>query len=218
MIKASGFNGFHFVDEALPPDLLNALCDEIIRRELDVEWWGNIRFENRFSAELIQKMVSTGCIAVTGGLETCCDRTLKLMKKGITVDGAGAVLDRLADVGIMTHAYLMYGFPTQTKDETLQALEIVRGLMEKGSLHSAYWHRFALTAHSEISRDPERFEIERLKEPFPDFARNEIPFNGHFDYDLEAVGVALRTATYNYQLGLAFDRPIEQWFDMSNIE
>jgi hypothetical protein len=211
VIAATGFNGFHFVDEALPPALLDGLCDEILRRGLNVEWWGNIRFEKRLTKDLIEKMTAAGCIAVTGGLETCCDRTLKLMNKGITVAGAEEVLANLSDAGIMTHAYLMYGFPTQTLDETFQGLETVRLLMEEGVLHSAYWHRFALTAHSEIAREPERFGIKLLPEEQGGFARNEIPFDGQFDYDLAAIGEALRTATYNYQHGTGFDVPVVDW-------
>jgi hypothetical protein len=211
VIAATGFNGFHFVDEALPPELLDGLCDEILRRGLKVEWWGNIRFEKRLNMPLIEKMAAAGCIAVTGGLETCCDRTLKLMNKGITVAGAEKVLADFSDAGIMTHAYLMYGFPTQTLDETFQSLETVRRLMESGVLHSAYWHRFALTAHSEIAREPERFGIKLLPEEQGGFARNEIPFDGQFDYDLAATGEALRTATYNYQHGTGFDVPVMDW-------
>ncbi len=211
IIAATGFNGFHFVDEALPPALLDGLCDEILRRGLKVEWWGNIRFEKRLSMPLIEKMAAAGCIAVTGGLETCCDRTLKLMNKGIIVESAERVLADFADAGIMTHAYLMYGFPTQTLDETFQGLETVRRLMESGVLHSAYWHRFALTAHSEIAREPERFGIKLLPEASNGFARNEIPFDGQFETDLTAVGEALRTATYNYQHGTGFDVPVTDW-------
>jgi hypothetical protein len=211
IMAETGFNGFHFVDEALPPALLDGLCDEILRRRQVVDWWGNIRFEKRLSTELIEKMAAAGCIAVTGGLETCCDRTLKLMNKGITVEGAGRVLADFSDAGIMTHAYLMYGFPTQTLEETFQALETVRRLMEEGVLHSAYWHRFALTAHSEIARDPERFGIKLLPEEPGGFARNEIPFVGQFGCDLAAVGEALRAATYNYQHGTGFDVPVMDW-------
>lgn len=213
-IAATGFNGFHFVDEALPPALLDGLCDEILRRGLKVEWWGNIRFEKRLHMPLIEKMAAAGCIAVTGGLETCCNRTLKLMNKGITVAGAEEVLENLSEAGIMTHAYLMYGFPTQTLDETFQGLETVRRLMEAGVLHSAYWHCFALTAHSEIAREPEHFGIRLLPEEQGGFARNEIPYDGQFDYDLATVGEALRTATYNYQHGAGFDRPVFQWLEM----
>jgi hypothetical protein len=210
-LAATGFNGFHFVDEALPPELLAPLCDEILRRGLVVEWWGNLRWEKRISKGLIEKMAAAGCIAVTGGLETCCDRTLRLMNKGITVEGATRVLSDFAEAGVLTHAYLMYGFPTQTLDETFQALETVRRLMEDGLLHSAYWHRFALTAHSEIARHPERFAIQLLPESPGGFARNEIPFDGGFDYDLDAVGAALRAAVYNYQHGLGFEVPVEEW-------
>lgn len=211
VIRETGFNGFHFVDEALPPELLELFCDTLLRRGLQTEWWGNIRFEKKFSPALIKKIASAGCIAVTGGLETCCDRTLKLMKKGITMAGARQVCADFAQAGVMTHAYLMYGFPTQTLDETREGLDVVRRMMEDGILDSAFWHRFALTAHSEIAREPQRFSIRLLPEPASRFARNEIPFDGQFDYDLEAVGKGLHAATYNYRLGLAFDRPVTEW-------
>ena len=212
MMAETGQRGFHFVDEALPPDLMDGLCDEILAHDVEVEWWGNVRFEKRFSKELIEKMARAGCIAVTGGLETCCDRTLKLMRKGISVESASEVIRNFADAGIMTHAYLMYGFPTQAMNEVFQALETVRQLMDEGVLLSCYWHRFALTAHSEMSLHPERFGIVLLPEKVTGFARNEIPFEGDFEHDLNEIGEALRKATYNYQIGLGFDIPVEQWF------
>ncbi|MDH3981991.1 MAG: radical SAM protein, partial [Kiritimatiellaceae bacterium] len=215
VILRTGFNGFHFVDEALPPDLLDLLCDEILHRGLEVEWWGNIRFEKRFSTELIQKMAESGCIAVTGGLETGCDRTLKLMRKGITVEHAVRVLSDLAEAGIMTHAYLMYGFPTQTRDETFKALETVRSLFDANILHSAYWHRFALTAHCDVSKHPQRYDIQLKNVPPTSFALNEIPFVYDFDHDLEEVGEALKSATYNYMHGLGFEVPVNDWLEIS---
>ncbi len=187
MVAHSGHSGFHFVDESLPPDLISNVCDEILERNMQVSWWGNIRFEKRFSSELIGKMAAAGCIAVTGGLETVCDRTLKLMHKGISVKGATYVMENLANAGILVHAYLMYGFPTQTKTETYAAIETVDKLFESGILHSAYWHRFALTAHSEIASHPDRFSIILLDELPATFARNEIPFDGHFEYDLDSL-------------------------------
>jgi hypothetical protein len=212
VILRTGFNGFHFVDEALPPDLLDGLCDEMLHRGLEIEWWGNIRYEKRFSTALIRKMAAAGCIAVTGGLETCCDRTLKLMRKGITVEHAVRVLSDLADAGILTHAYLMYGFPTQTLDETLDALDIVRQLFDNGILHSAYWHRFALTAHSDVSIHPEVYGIELAQNTFAGFARNEILFKHEFDHDLEEVGEILRKAMYNYMYGVGYEIPVAEWF------
>ncbi len=208
----TGFAGFHFVDEALPPDLLDGLCDELLRRGLRIEWWGNIRYEKRFSPALVRKMARAGCIAVTGGLETCCDRTLGLMRKGITVAHAEQVLSDLSNEGILTHAYLMYGFPTQTFAETVDALDTVRRLFDEGVLHSAYWHRFALTAHSGIARNPEAFGIVLEPVPTAGFALNEIPFAAAFDHDLDDVGRALKTALYNFQLGIGFDIHASDWF------
>ncbi|MBU1239842.1 radical SAM protein [Myxococcota bacterium] len=213
VMQESQFNGFHFVDESLPYELLEGLCDEILARGLEVAWWGNIRFESRFPKSLIQKMAQAGCIAVTGGLETACDRTLKLMRKGITVAGAATVLENLAEAGILTHAYLMYGFPTQTLQETVQALEFVRDLFDAGLLHSAFWHRFALTAHSGVACNPEKFAVTLIESPTGDFAHNEIPFQGNFDHDVNEVGEALRIATYNYMHGMGFDLPISHWMD-----
>ena len=210
-LQKTGFNGFHFVDESLPPDLLDPLCDEILRRNLSIEWWGNIRFEKRLSPVLIQKMATAGCIAVTGGLETACDRTLKLMQKGIRMQDAEQVLQSFSDSGILTHAYLMYGFPTQTLDETLQALETIRDFFDRGILHSAHWHRFALTAHSQIARQPETYNIQVPPPPTHTFAFNEIPFSAPFDYDLDPIGTTLKTATYNYMLGLALDLPVRDF-------
>lgn len=212
LIEETGSSEFHFVDEALPPTLLDPLCDEILKRGLELAWWGNIRFEKRLSPALIQKMAAAGCIAVSGGLETAHDRTLKLMKKGITVAHAEAVLRNLADAGIMSHAYLMYGFPTQTLSEIKQALEWVRGLMDEGGLHSIFWHRFALTLHSEMNMRPAQYKMV-VSAPEPSrFAKNEIPFSSEFDYDPEHVGAALHTAAYNFQMGVGLDLPVETWF------
>ncbi len=211
VIEQTAFPGFHFVDEALPPDLLDGLCDEILRRGLEIEWWGNIRYEKRFSTELIRKMAAAGCIAVTGGLETGCDRTLKLMKKGITMHHAERVLTDLAEHGILTHAYMMYGFPTQTEAETLAALETARDFFDRGILHSAFWHRFALTAHSDISCRPEQYGITVPPMKTPAFAHNEIPFEAVFDHDLEAMGELLERASYNYMLGLGLERAAADW-------
>ena len=212
-MRRTGFSGFHFVDESLPPALIDGLCDEILRRGLRVEWWGNVRFLSRFAeTALPERMAAAGCLAVTGGLETVCDRTLGLMRKGVSVAGAERALRAFASAGILTHAYLMYGFPTQTLSETMAALETVRRLFDEGSLHSAYWHRFALTAHSEAMRRPDRFGIRPLPDGFAGFARNEVPFAASFDHDLDVVGRMLRGATYNYSLGIGLDeRPARRF-------
>ncbi|MFY8045607.1 MAG: B12-binding domain-containing radical SAM protein, partial [Chitinophagaceae bacterium] len=115
MIAQTGQTGFHFVDEAAPPALMRALALEIIRRKMVVSWWANIRFEKSFTRDLCLLLKRSGCIAVSGGLEVASDRLLTLIQKGITVAQVARVSKSFTDAGIMVHAYLMYGFPTQTE-------------------------------------------------------------------------------------------------------
>ena len=212
--QETGLSGFHFTDEALAPALIRQLCEEILTRGETLTWWGNIRFEKSFTPALASLMAQAGCIAVTGGLECAQDRLLKLMNKGITLAGATQVCQAFSDAGILVHAYLMYGFPTQTERETYDALEYVRQRFADGHIQSAYWHRFALTAHSPIAQQPGKFGIRLLPNPASErrFALNEIPYEESGAPDHDRLGAGLRRALYNYMLGLGLDLPVQTWF------
>ena len=212
-MAATGLSGFHFVDEAAPPALLGHLSRLILDRGLHVEWWANIRFERKFDPELAQLMARSGCLAMSGGLECAHDRLLALMDKGITTGQAALAMRALAEAGILVHAYLMYGYPTQTAQETVDALEFVRGLFASGSVHSAYWHRFALTAHSPAFRDQSKLRLRILDAREAAFSRNEIPFDEPGRPDPAAFGAGLRRAVYNFMHGVGLDSDVRTWFD-----
>lgn len=213
VIQETGQSGFHFVDEACPPAVLRALAQRLIERQVTITWWGNIRFEKTFTKELTDLLARSGCVAVSGGLEVASDRLLKLMQKGVTVEQVARVTRAFAESGVMVHAYLMYGFPTQTVQETVDALERVRQLFEAGCIHSAYWHRFSATVHSEIGKNPERYGIRLLPNPKVLFARNDLPFEDSTGCDHDALGVGLRKALYNYMHGVGFDADVRMWFE-----
>ena len=171
---------FHFVDEAMPPALVDAVCDEILKRGFACEWWGNIRFDAAFTPALAKKMAKAGCVCVTGGLECANDRLLRLMNKGITLAGAEKVLKGFKAAKIFVHAYLMYDFPTETKAEQKAAERYVKDLGRRGLIQSCFWHRFALTVHSPIAQRPSDFGIV-VTTPPPKrsdrvFARNELAY------------------------------------------
>ena len=130
LIAQTGETGFHFVDEAAPPSLMKALALEIIKRKLSVTWWTNIRFEKNFTQDLCYLLKASGCIAVSGGLEVASDRLLALIDKGVTVEQVAQVTRNFTEANIMVHSYLMYGYPTQTVQETIDSLEMVRQLFE----------------------------------------------------------------------------------------
>jgi radical SAM superfamily enzyme YgiQ (UPF0313 family) len=213
LIAETGQTGFHLVDEAAPPAGMRALAKRLLEEQLSITWWGNIRFEKTFTPELCALLAESGCVAVSGGLEVASDRLLDLMKKGVTVAQVARVTRAFTDAGIMVHAYLMYGFPTETVQETVDALERVRQLFESGCIQSAYWHRFSATAHSPIGLHPEQYGI-TLKPPQEiSFAHNDVAFEDPVGADHDLLGQGLRKALYNYMLGVGLDADVRVWFD-----
>jgi hypothetical protein len=212
LVGETGQSGFHFVDEAAPPKALKALARGLLQRKLDISWWGNIRFEKSFDAGLCRLLADSGCIAVTGGLEVASDRLLKLMKKGVSVEQVARVTRAFSDAGILVHAYLMYGFPTQTAQETVDALECVRQLFAAGCIQSGFFHRFTCTAHSPVGRHPEQYGVSLSPPLGATFANNDVNFTDLTGVDHDRFGEALKKALYNYMHGIGFEIDVREWF------
>ena len=212
LIAETGQTGFHFVDEAAPPGGLRALAERLLARNVAITWWGNVRFEKTFTPELCELLARAGCVAISGGLEAASDRLLQLMKKGVTVAQVAQVTRAFTDAGIMVHAYLMYGFPTETTQETVDSLERVRQLFESGCVQSAFWHRFAATAHSPIGKQPDLYGIRLARPPTAPFAKNDLLFSDPTGTDHDMLGLGLRRALYNYMQGIGFDQDLRSWF------
>ena len=213
LINKTGQNGFHFVDEAAPPSMMKAVAIEIIKRKLVVSWWANIRFDKSFTQDLCYLLKASGCIAVSGGLEVASDRLLELIQKGITVAQVAKVSKHFSEAGIMVHAYLMYGFPTQTVQETIDSLEMVRQLFETEVLQSAFWHLFTMTAHSPVGLAPEKFKVKKVSNEIGTFANNDIAHTDPTGADHELFGFGLKKALFNYMHGNCFEFPLQKWFD-----
>ena len=217
VVAETGQTGFHFVDEAAPPKSMKALAAEIERRQLSISWWGNIRFEKSFTPDLCQQLADSGCIAISGGLEVASDRLLTLMKKGVSVDQVARVTKGFSDAGVLVHAYLMYGFPTQTVQDTVDALEFVRQLFAEGCIQSGFWHRFACTVHSPVGLAPQDYGVQLVPLPVVaegrSFARNDIGFTDPTGCDHDALGAGLKKALYNYMHGIGLDDDVRRWFD-----
>ncbi|AXG73091.1 radical SAM protein [Flavobacterium arcticum] len=209
----TGQNGFHFVDEAAPPALMREVALEIVRRKLAVTWWTNIRFEKSFTADLCRLLKASGCIAVSGGLEVASDRLLDLIQKGVTVAQVARVTRNFTEAGIMVHAYLMYGFPTQTAQETIDSLEMVRQMFETGVLQSGFWHQFAMTAHSPVGLYPEKFNVVKESDIVGSFANNDIVHIDKTGTNHDKFSFGLKKSLFNFMHGICFDYPLQDWFE-----
>ena len=213
IVAETGQTGFHLVDEAAPPKSLKAMAAELQRRQVAISWWGNIRFEKTFTPELCQQLADSGCIAISGGLEVASDRLLALMKKGVSVAQVARVTKGFADAGVLVHAYLMYGFPTQTVQDTVDALEYVRQLFLHGCIQSGFFHRFSCTVHSPVGRDPAAYGVTLPPMPPVSFAKNDIAFIDPSGVDHDALGVGLKKAIYNFMHGVGLEEDVRMWWD-----
>lgn len=214
LIESTKTTGFHFVDEAAPPALMREVALEILKRKLSVTWWTNIRFEKSFSMDLCRLLKASGCIAVSGGLEVASDRLLKLIDKGVTVEQVAVVNRNFTEAGIMVHAYLMYGFPTQTKQETIDSLEMVRQMFEIGILQSGFWHQFAMTAHSPVGLNPDEYNVINHSTELGSFANNDMVHEEKSGLDHNQFSYGLKKSLFNYMHGVGFELPLQEWFEM----
>lgn len=212
LILQTGETGFHFVDEAAPPALMREVALEILKRKLVVSWWTNIRFEKSFTKDLCVLLKASGCIAVSGGLEVASDRLLELIKKGVTVEQVAKVTNYFTEAGIMVHAYLMYGYPTQTIQETVDSLEMVRQLFQIGTIQSGFWHQFAMTAHSPVGLNPDEFGVIPQQNEIT-FANNDIQFKDKTGINHDKFCFGLKKSLFNYMHGMCFDYDLQEWFD-----
>jgi len=213
IMQDTGITGFHFVDEAAPPKMLKALSLKLLERNVKISWWTNIRFEKTFDFELCQLMAKSGCIAVTGGLEVASDRLLAKMKKGVDIAQVTRVTHNFSQNNILVHAYLMYGFPTETEQETIDSLEVVRQLFEKNCIQSAFWHQFTATAHSPVGQNPDEFSIEITGPVFEGFAQNDLYHKDPKGADHPTFTKGLNLALHNYLNNVGYKENLQNWFD-----
>lgn len=212
LIDSTGETGFHFVDEAMPPALIRRFCERLRQERIEISWWGNLRFDAAFR-DLAPLMAETGCVAVTGGVEAASDRLLRIMAKGISLQQVAEVTQAFAARQVAVHAYLIYGFPSQTAQETIDALEYVRQLFEAGCLHSARWHRFSLTAHSPVAHEPERFGITVTAGAPNPFANYVLDYEEPGAPSHAAFGPGLERAVARFAMGGTEATSLQGWFD-----
>ncbi|MDD7914060.1 B12-binding domain-containing radical SAM protein [Polaribacter ponticola] len=213
IISETGITGFHFVDEAAPPKMLRALANKLLERKVYITWWTNIRFEKTFTPELCALLSKSGCIAVTGGLEVASDRLLEKMKKGVDIGQVARVTKAFSDQNIMVHAYLMFGFPTETEQETIDSLEVVRQLFQNNCIQSAFWHQFACTSHSPVGKNPDEFQINIIGPEFKGFAENDLYHEDPIGAEHHLFSEGLNIALNNYLNYKGFEIPLEDYFN-----
>jgi hypothetical protein len=113
----------------------------------------------------------------------------------------------------MVHAYLMFGFPTETAQETIDSLEVVRQLFYNNCIQSAFWHQFACTSHSPVGKNPDEFEINIIGPEFKGFAENDLYHEDPTGAAHHLYSEGLNSALNNYLNHKGFEIPLHKYFD-----
>ncbi|MCZ7355972.1 MAG: PqqD family peptide modification chaperone [Candidatus Methanoperedens sp.] len=169
---------FTFQDEGLAPKLVKALSDKLIESSLEISWLADSRFESAFSPELGRKLASAGCKMIYFGLESANERILTCMDKGIKKENVLKICKYSTDAGIWTHLFLIFGFPTETRDEAKETMDFI--LENNEVIRSMSFGSFQLTRHSKVYENPTAFEVTKVVQD------DSIDLSLWFDYEIKS--------------------------------
>jgi len=93
---------------------VEAVCDEMIRREVNISWRVKARVDH-VNKRMLWKMKRAGCKLIQYGAENANQRFLKLMRKGITVEQVRRAVRLTKEIGIDVLLFFIVGYPGETK-------------------------------------------------------------------------------------------------------
>ena len=114
-----------FLDDDLGRDIprLGAICDEIIRRKVDIKWTTPNGVAHWLLNEgLLDKMKESGCYRVTFGIESGCKETRKFIKKKVPLEQATRMVQHANKIGLWTICTFIIGFPYETKEHMRESI------------------------------------------------------------------------------------------------
>jgi anaerobic magnesium-protoporphyrin IX monomethyl ester cyclase len=158
---------FFFTDECFALSPTKRLCQQLVDRQLNLQWTCEMRFEKNLSRDLLTQMRDAGCLKIVFGLESFNQRIMDFMKKGIKQDSVRRITEDCLDLGIAIHCYIIVGFPTELEEEALETMNFIVG---NERLHSSYGFScqpclFDLEKEAPIMSDPAGYGIRRIMRP-----------------------------------------------------
>ncbi len=126
-----------FMDDTftLKPSRVIEICDEIIKRDLNL-YWGCTARADTLSDELLQKLNESGCITLFLGVESADQQQLDRVNKQLTIDKIRRAFSLARKNDIRTIASVVLGMPGDTKDSIQRTIKFVRELNPSYALFS----------------------------------------------------------------------------------
>ena len=127
LYKKYGFRAFSFWDDTLTIVRKHVveICNEIIKRKLDIIWYCRARV-NTVDYEMLKLIKKSGCIRISFGIESGSPKILEIIRKNITLDQARRAVKWCSDLGFVTSLNFMVNHPYETLDDLKQTIEVMK--------------------------------------------------------------------------------------------
>lgn len=158
-INTYGASKFMFVDEAVPPKFYNALALAIIKEGLKINFYSFARLETGYTSEVLKNLYDAGARLFLWGYECHSERVMKLMNKGIDVEKRLSILSDARRAGIWNNGLFMFGYPTETLEETRKTMAVIRE--NRDIIPSCTLSNFSLKKNSRLVKSIGENGVER---------------------------------------------------------
>ncbi|OIN97243.1 hypothetical protein AUJ66_03985 [Candidatus Desantisbacteria bacterium CG1_02_38_46] len=99
-----------------PREWVLKFCNRV--KPLNIEWMCESRVDT-VDKEMLKVMRDAGCVAMWFGIESCSNKTLRLIKKGFTIEQAKRTIKNCNEVDVICGGNFMFGFPHETREDIL---------------------------------------------------------------------------------------------------
>lgn len=100
-----------------------AFCDELIARNLPIQWFGNARADNLTDPAFVHRLRRAGCWMLALGIETESDEVRKDMVKRLERQKIETAFRNMRSAGIRSFAFFIFGYPGETLETMNQTVE-----------------------------------------------------------------------------------------------
>lgn len=151
---------FSFQDDAIHPNYLNKLADEIIKINLNIYYFIFARFEKEFTRELLEKLYASGLRSIYWGLESGSQSVLEKMNKGIKLENVSRILKDCHEIGINSMAGIIVNFPTETLNEYNETINFLETIKDYVTISPG---NFAVMKNSIVEQNSEKYGIKIIE-------------------------------------------------------
>lgn len=107
------------------PEVLREVCEEIVRRGLQISFFGQIRLSKNYDVEFFQLMRRAGMIGLNFGADALTENTIRRQAKGYTLDTLLRNHEDCAKVGIQPQINLVIGTPGETEQDMNDTIKLL---------------------------------------------------------------------------------------------